>query len=62
MVLHHLDRAHILMAYAVCCYAVFAAEEVGAFDIEFVDVLSLVLYLAGLLHVDSRHTFEHITD
>ena len=62
MVLHHLYRAHILVAYAVGGNTVFAAEEVGALNIELVDVLALVLYLAGLLHVDSRHTFEHITD
>ena len=62
MVLHHLYRAHILVAYAVGGNTVFAAEEVGALNIELVDVLALVLYLAGLLHVDTRHTFEHIAN
>ena len=62
MVLHHLDRPHILVAYAVGGDAVFTAEQVGAFDIELVYVLALILYLAGLLHIDTRHTFEHITD
>ena len=37
-------------------------RQVGAFDIELVYVLALILYLAGLLHIDTRHTFEHITD
>lgn len=27
-------------------YAVFSAEQIGAFDIEFVDILSLIFYLA----------------
>lgn len=36
MVLHNFDGAHILMADAVCGYAVFAAEKVGALYIEFV--------------------------
>ncbi len=62
MILHYLDRTHIVMAYAVGCYAVFASEQVRAFDVELVDVLSLILYLAVVCHIYSRHTFQHITD
>ncbi len=46
MVLHDLDRTHILMAYAIGGYAVFTTEQVRAFDIELVDVLALILDLA----------------
>ena len=41
-------------------YAVFAAKQVGTFDIKLVDVLALILYFAGFLHVDAGHAFEHI--
>ncbi len=60
MVLHYLDCSHIIMAYTVGGYAVLAAEQVGAFDVELVDVLTLILYLAALCYINSRHTFQHI--
>lgn len=46
VVLHHLGRAHILMADAVGCYAVFATEQVGTLDIELVDDPALILDFA----------------
>ena len=62
MVLHYLDRAHIFMAYAVGGYAVFATEQVGAFDIELVYILALILYLAVVGDINTWHTFQHIAD
>ena len=62
MVLHDLDRTHILMAYAIGGYAIFTTKQVRAFDIELVDVLALILDLAGTLNVDTRHTFEYVAD
>ncbi len=62
VVLHNLDRADIIMAYAVGGYAVAATEKIRAFDIELVDVLSLILYLSVLCHVDARHSAQNIAD
>lgn len=46
MIFHHLNGSHIVMTDTVGGYAVFSAEQIGAFDIEFVDILSLIFYLA----------------
>lgn len=62
MVLHYLDRAHTLMVYAVGGYAVFAAEKIGAFDVELVDVLALILDSAIVGYIDTGHTLQHIAD
>ena len=48
------------MVDSVGGYAVFTAKQVGTFYIKLVDVLALILDLAGFLHVDAGHTFEHI--
>ncbi len=62
MVLHHLYRTHIIVADAVGCYAILPAKHIRAFDIELVYVLALILYLAGTLHIDSRHAFQDIAN
>lgn len=37
-------------------------QEVVAFDVEFVDVRALVLYLSVVGDIDSGHTLEHVAD
>ncbi len=46
VIFHYFHRSDIFVAYAVGGNSVFAAEHVGAFDIELVYVLALILYLA----------------
>lgn len=60
MIFHHLDRTHIVMIDAVGGYAIFTAEKVGAFDIELVDVLALILNLAVFGNIDAGHSLQHI--
>lgn len=62
MVLHYLDRAHIFMTYAIGGDAVFASEQVGAFDVELVYILALILDLAIVGYINAGHTFQYITD
>ena len=62
MVLHDLDSPDIIVADAVSGDAVFAAEQVGAFYVEFVDVLALILDFAALRNINAGHTAQHIAD
>ncbi len=62
MVLHYLYRADIFVADTVGGDAVFSAEEVGTFNIKFVDILALILYFAALGHIYAGHTFQHVAD
>ncbi len=48
MVLQHLHCPHIVMAYTVGGYAVFAAQQIRPLYIEFIDVLATVLYLPAV--------------
>ena len=62
MVFHNLDRADIIMIYSVGCYSVFATQQVGTLYVELVDVLALILDFAGVRHINTWHTFQHIAD
>ncbi len=50
------------MVDAVCGYPVFSSEKVGALYVEPVDILALIFDASVLLHIDPRHSFEHIAN
>ena len=62
MVLHYFNSSDILVADAIRSDAVLAAKQVGTFDVELVDILALILYLAAFRHVNTGHTFQHIAN
>ena len=62
MVLHDLYRADILVADSVGRYAVFAAQQVGTFNVEFVDVFALILDLSVVGDINTGHASQYIAD
>ncbi len=50
------------MIYSVGGDAVLSAKQIGALDIELVDILPLILYLPALADVDAGHTFQDVAD
>ncbi len=57
MILHHLHSTYIIVAYAI-----FPAEKIRTLDVEFVDILTLILNLSALCNINARHTLQHVAN